>query len=136
MSANSTQVGFRISRIMIMLLLVFGLLPDSYSGSDDPVPVKPRNVILMIGDGFGLPQAALMQYRIKSGRPFYLDSFPVVGLQKTHSLYHVITDSGAAATSMSTGVKTYNNAVGVGPDTLPTVTRTAEAGILNTWFSA
>jgi alkaline phosphatase len=73
----------------------------------------------MIGDGMGLPQIALMQYRLKSGAPFYLDSFPVVGLQKTHSHSHVITDSGAAITAMATGHKTYNNAIGVGPDTLP-----------------
>jgi len=82
-------------------------------------PDKPKNIIIMIGDGMGLPQIALMQYRVKNGTPFYLDSFPVVGLQKTHSFSHVITDSGAAATAMATGHKTYNNAIGVGPDTLP-----------------
>lgn len=101
--------------IVSALVLNAGVLP----GGPPDEPNKPKNIIIMIGDGMGVPQIALMQYRVKNGTPFYLDSFPVVGLQKTHSFSHVITDSGAASTAMSTGRKTYNNAIGLGPDTLP-----------------
>ncbi len=120
MRRNSSQVGLKAIGSLLVTFCFFGLLPAGNAmQSGDPDPGKPKNIVLMVGDGFGLPQVALMEYRLKSGEPFYLDSFPVVGLQKTHSHTHVITDSGASATAMSTGYKTYNNAIGVGPDTLP-----------------
>lgn len=84
-------------------------------------PVKPKNIILMIGDGMGTTQVALMYYRTHHGEGFYLDSFPVVGFQKTHSGSNITTDSGAAATAMATGNKTYNSAVGVNLDTIPVI---------------
>lgn len=89
-----------------------------YSHPSDPIK-RPKNVIIMIGDGMGLPQLAIMKFRLKTDEPFYLDSFPVTGFQKTHSASHVITDSGAAATAMATGHKSYNNAIGMNADTVP-----------------
>jgi alkaline phosphatase len=118
---NRTFLYVKYSFLWALALIVCSLALNAavVSGELQDGPDKPKNIILMIGDGMGLPQIALMQYRLKNGTPFYLDSFQVVGLQKTHSLSHIITDSGAAATAMSTGNKTYNNAIGVGPDTLP-----------------
>jgi alkaline phosphatase len=74
-----------------------------------------RNVILVIGDGMGLGQLSYLSYSLDA--PVALESFPVIGFQKTHSASHLNTDSGAAATAMSCGIKTYNNAIGVNPDT-------------------
>lgn len=46
-----------------------------------------------------------------------LKKFPVVGIQKTHSATHLVTDSGAAATAMACGQKTYNSGIGMAADT-------------------
>lgn len=76
-----------------------------------------RNVILVIGDGMGLAQVAYLMNSVR--KPIVLERFPVIGLQKTESASNLITDSGAAATAMSCGVKTYNSAIGVTMDTVP-----------------
>ncbi len=104
-------------RFIILFSLIVVVSAFKVGMSTTPLSEKPKNIILLIGDGMGLPQVALMQGH--SSDPFYLDSFPVIGLQKTHSATHHVTDSGASATAMATGHKTYNNAIGVGADTLP-----------------
>lgn len=78
---------------------------------------KPRKVVFLIGDGMGLTQisGAMSQY---SGKNAFA-RFPVIGLSKTSSARHYITDSGAGATAFSIGKKTYNGAIGVDADTLP-----------------
>jgi alkaline phosphatase len=83
-----------------------------------PTPVeKPTNIILVIGDGMGLAHIALAEILHKPPSP--LQRMEVIGLQKTHSSSHLETDSGAAATAISSGVKTFNAAIGEGPDSLP-----------------
>lgn len=83
----------------------------------EEIPGAPLNVVLMIGDGMGLSQLSVPYY--------YLDEEPVfnrfrhIGLVRTSSADAPVTQSPAAATAMSTGVKTYNMAVGVGLDSLP-----------------
>lgn len=77
----------------------------------------PKRVIFLIGDGMGLTQisAAMSQY---NGRNAFM-RFPVVGLSKTSSAKHYITDSGAGATAFTIGKKTYNYAIGVDADSIP-----------------
>ncbi len=70
--------------------------------------VKPKNIILMIGDGMGLTQISTL-YLNRDRTAF--DHFPVVGFQKTHSCDNLVTDSAAGATAMSTGVKTTNSSI-------------------------
>jgi alkaline phosphatase len=82
-----------------------------------PAPEKPVNVILVIGDGMGLAHIALAEYLYRPPSP--LSQMEVVGLQKTHSSSHLETDSGAAGTALSCGVKTFNAAIGVDPDSMP-----------------
>jgi len=83
-----------------------------------PLPLLPdkpiRNVILFIGDGMGLSQltAARINLLGPDGR-FYLDRMPVSGLLTTHAVDDLITDSAAAGTALSCGVKTTNGSVGV-----------------------
>ncbi len=95
------------------------------------MPVKlaesPRNVILMIGDGMGLAQVTAALY--SNNNRLNLEKFPVVGFHKSYSASDLITDSAAGATAFSCGVKTYNNAIGLGPDTLPCTTILEEASI-------
>ncbi|WP_203532531.1 alkaline phosphatase [Draconibacterium halophilum] len=81
---------------------------------------KPQNVILLIGDGMGVAQvfAGITANRGK----LFLDNFKSIGFSKTQSANNYITDSAAGGTALSTGVKTYNGAIGVNPDTIPVKT--------------
>lgn len=95
---------------LLTFSLVFGQTPNNI--------VRPKNVILMIGDGMGAAQvAALMQSSKTSTVAF--QQFPVVGFQKTYSHSDLVTDSGAAATAIACGLKTYNNSIGMNADSLP-----------------
>lgn len=77
---------------------------------------KPRNIILMIGDGMGVAQV-YSGFTVNKG---HLELFrcPVAGFSKTYSASHYITDSGAGATAYSIGSKTYNGAIGVNSDSV------------------
>ena len=92
-------------------MVLVGLALLSWSGRP---PATPPNVVLLIGDGMGLAQISAVY--IDRPADFVFDRFPVIGLQKTSSADNLVTDSAAAATAMATGVKTYNSAVGLGPD--------------------
>ncbi len=81
---------------------------------------KPRNIILLIGDGMGLTQITAGLYA--NGNSLQLENFPISGLIKTHSSSHLITDSGAGATAFSCGCKTFNGAIGVCKDKTPCLT--------------
>lgn len=91
------------------------------------IPGKPEkekkapNIILMIGDGMGHAHLSSALF-YGPEEPQYL-RFPFVGLSRTSSSSHKITDSAAGATAFSCGVKTYNGAIGVSGDTLslPTI---------------
>ena len=72
---------------------------------------KSPNIILVIGDGTGLSQITAGMYA--NGNKTHLESFPVVGLAKTHSLNALVTDSAASGTAMACGVKTYNGTIGI-----------------------
>lgn len=100
----------------------FSPLPNYY---EVDFAKRPKNIILLIGDGMSLAQISAAMYSTKD--PFYLEQFPVIGLHKTHSSSNLITDSAAAATTFATGKKTYNNAIGVGIDSLPLYTILEEA---------
>mgnify|MGYP006277029315 FL=1 len=78
---------------------------------------RPLNVVLMLGDGMGLSQisAALFQ----NDNALSMERMPVMGYQKTHSADNLVTDSGAAATAMACGMKTFNFSIGLGPDSVP-----------------
>ncbi|HVK47603.1 MAG TPA: alkaline phosphatase [Pseudobacter sp.] len=72
-------------------------------------PVK--NVILLIGDGMGLPQI-YAGYTANHGA-LSLFNMRNTGLSKTSSHDHYITDSAPGSTAFSTGEKTNNRFVGV-----------------------
>ena len=78
-----------------------------------------KNVILMIGDGTGLAQISSGQLAIAGPDGLlHMQTMPVTGIVKTHSSDNLITDSAAGATAYSCGLKTYNGAIGVTPDSL------------------
>ncbi len=79
---------------------------------------KPKNIILMIGDGMGLSQITAGMYM--NGNKLNLEQFPYVGLHKSYPKdKDLITDSAAGATAFSCGCKTYNAAIGVDVKALP-----------------
>ncbi len=78
---------------------------------------KPKNIILLIGDGMGLSQMSSAYFYGESEPNF--SRFPVIGLSRTSSSSHKITDSAAGATAFSAGKKTYNGAIGVDDDKKP-----------------
>ncbi len=88
-----------------------GQIPGTHSSS-----TKPKNIILMIGDGMGVTQVSAGLY--SNGNKLNLERFPYVGLHKSYSSDDLVTDSAAGATAFSCGVKTYNGAVGVDSDTV------------------
>ena len=77
---------------------------------------KPKNIILLIGDGMGLSQVSAAIY-YKDGIPNF-ERFNTIGLSKTSSGSDLVTDSAAGATVFSAGVRTYNGAIGVSMDTI------------------
>ncbi len=96
---------------------------------------RPRNVILMIADGFG-PASATLGAAAK-GAPLAFDSL-LVGAVETSATDSRVTDSAASATAYACGIKTYNGAIAV--DTLRqpcrTVLEAAEAAGLATGLVA
>ena len=96
----------------------------------DAAPVQqagqPRNVVLMIADGFGPASATLG--RAAKGAPLALDSV-LVGTVETSATDSRVTDSAASATAYACGIKTYNGAIAVTPEGEPcrTVLEAAEA---------
>ncbi|MBN2273878.1 MAG: alkaline phosphatase [Bacteroidales bacterium] len=79
--------------------------------------IRPRNVILFIGDGMGLSHIYAAYTRNKG--VLNIMKCPYTGFSMTHSASAYITDSGAGGTALSCGEKTYNGAIGMGTDTLP-----------------
>lgn len=79
------------------------------------------NIILMVGDGMGISQISTAFYFGESTPNF--EQFSEIGLMKTSSTSHTITDSAAGATAFATGERTYNRAIGVSKDTVavPTI---------------
>ena len=105
--------------MLVTLFLCWWLLHVP-AGQQPSVEDKPQNIILVIGDGMGLAHISMTEYLHKPPSPLML--MEVVGLQKTHSASHLETDSGAAATAMSCGVKTFNSGIGVNADSIPVKT--------------
>ncbi len=76
---------------------------------------NPKNIILLIGDGMGLAQLSTSFYF--NDQPSNFLRFKHIGLHQNTPIGAKITDSAAGATAFSTGVKSYNGAIGVDRDT-------------------
>ncbi|MDB5586133.1 MAG: phoA [Devosia sp.] len=85
------------------------------------VNTPAKNVILFIGDGMGDSEITVARNYAEGAGGFFkgIDALPITG-QYTHYALNketgkpdYVTDSAASATAWSTGVKTYNGALGV-----------------------
>jgi len=121
--------------ICVLAAIVFVLSGSAWGQSAGP---KAKNVIIMISDGCGynhVDAATIYQYGKPGVQPY--EQFPVKLAMSTYldgqgyepekawsdfkyvSKSKSFTDSAAAATVMSTGVKTYDGAIGLDADKKP-----------------
>jgi alkaline phosphatase len=75
--------------------------------------------VLLIGDGMGAAYWTAARF---ASAPLSVERCHVMGLVDTRSASAWITDSAAGATAYASGVRTFNGAIGVGPDSLPVPT--------------
>lgn len=95
--------------------------PDTGDTADSaaPGPTGPPKVIVFIGDGMGREHVAGGGLFANGARgTLAMESLPYAGRLRTAS-FTGVTDSAAAATTLATGVKTYNDYVGVDRDGVP-----------------
>jgi alkaline phosphatase len=103
-----------------------GGTPDGAGGSDgdpgDAAPPGKRVVILMIGDGMGPAHVdATSLYEHGALGQLFVDSLPHRGNVVTAGPSGT-TDSAAAATTMASGVRTWNGSIGLDRDAAPVET--------------
>lgn len=124
-------------KFLAVLLLA---LPLAATANSDPLktPAKPKNMVIMVGDGMG--PAYTTAYRYFKDNPDTEEIEQTVfdrllaGMASTYpaSVSGYVTDSAAAATALATGHKSYNGAISVdvNKSPLPTLFEKArEAGL-------
>ena len=75
-----------------------------------------KSIILYIGDGMGAEQRKAAQwYAYGLDSQLAMDQLPYRGMAITQSASNLITDSAAAATAISTGIKTNNGFIAMDP---------------------
>lgn len=98
------------------------LAGDQTAALRDSLSDKPaKNIILLIGDGMGDSEITAARNYAQGAGGFFkgIDALPLTGqythyaLDKETGKPDYVTDSAASATAWSTGVKTYNGALGV-----------------------
>lgn len=120
--------NFPIMKRILFLGFILLLSACNPQAANQLAGSKPaKNVILLIGDGMGLTQISAGLY--SNNNKLNLEQFTDIGLHKSYASDNLITDSAAGATAFACGVKTYNGAIAVDPDTnnLVTILEEAEA---------
>lgn len=100
-----------------------------YTPSEEktPFPLVPegpvKNMILMIGDGMGLPHIAATRTIVLGahGR-LYIERMPVTGIIDHYSADEFVSGSAATGTSLATGYKTNSDMIALLPDGTPALT--------------
>lgn len=93
-----------------------------YQAADDQTLMphhdgRPRSVILLVGDGMSFNHVSIARDRaVGIGGRLHMERMPITGISRTHSADRPITDSAAAATALTSGVKTNNGRLGQAPD--------------------
>jgi len=104
-----------MKRIINLAIAIIIIAPLSSCNSSRKLTASDahevKNVILLIGDGMGL--STVYAAMTVSAVPLNIERATTVGLQKTYSANSYITDSGASATAIASGKKTYNGAIGI-----------------------
>ena len=100
---------YKIQKNMKLILSIsLFVICISFSCWRSNAPSVPKNVILFIGDGMGVTH--ITAAKTVKGK-LNLEEFKVAGLITTHCEDRYVTDSGAAATALATGNKTYYSGI-------------------------
>jgi alkaline phosphatase len=93
---------------------------------------KAKNIIIFMGDGVGVSSLnAASIYGYNKPQSLYIQSFPGVALADTSTATQWVTDGGAGATAIATGVKTNN---GVLSESSSAIKDQQDGEILKTFF--
>ncbi|MCK5839700.1 MAG: alkaline phosphatase [Bacteroidales bacterium] len=92
---------------LLIILFLFSACAENKKHEES----KPKNIILMIGDGMGLTQM-YAAYAVKKDE-INMARCKHIGLVNTSSTDDLITDSAASGTAIATGTKTNNGYIGV-----------------------
>ncbi|HRU19979.1 MAG TPA: alkaline phosphatase [Kiritimatiellia bacterium] len=85
---------------------------------DDLSDTRPKNIILIIGDGMGEGAQKLTSlYQHKAEGRLAMQQLPVTGYLTTFSANSEVTDSAASSTAIACGHKTNNGMLGLTPQT-------------------
>ncbi len=81
----------------------------------------PKYVFYFIGDGLSATQRQVSEYYLQhklseNNYRLAMNNMPVVGINTTHALDSLVTDSAASATALASGVKTNNGIIGMTAD--------------------
>ncbi|MDP7592299.1 MAG: alkaline phosphatase [Litorilituus sp.] len=114
----------------ILSALALSLLTVSCTSTDltDNQSVAPKNIIMVIGDGMGPAYTTAYRYFRDNPNTQVLEETVfdrhLKGMSSTYPapVSGVVTDSAASATALATGVKSYNNAIGVDVNKQPVET--------------
>ena len=106
-----------IRRLAVFSLLSVLLILPAQARKKQQEPPTPKYVFYMIGDGMGFNEVfgAQNYNQVTGDGPKYINftQFPVRTVITTFSASSLVTDSAAAGTALSSGIKTYNGAIGV-----------------------
>jgi len=90
----------------------FGIfVPATTTAPEDYLDSNIKNVIYLIGDGMGFNH--LEKTKNERNVELTMDTFEFQGESMTRSYSSSVTDSAAGGTALSSGVRTYNGAIGV-----------------------
>ena len=96
----------QMKRILVRL---FVATPVLFLATSVVAAPRPKNVILLIGDGMGPGHVTAARWI--RGDKLQLLRMPVTGIVATHSADDAVTDSAASAAAYATGMKTNNRAL-------------------------
>ncbi len=113
---NAMRKPFRLLLTLLWLLSAYACSDRKGPSNRAVVPFseRPKNIILMIGDGMATAQVSAALYWRGIGRSVW-ERFPVVGFHQSHAYDERVTDSAAGATAFACGQKTKNGVVGLVP---------------------
>lgn len=102
-----------LSLVLLLLSTSWISLGNDLPKKSNPDPGRPKQIILMIGDGMGISQVytamTVQQGKLEMARCSH------TGLMKTNSANDYITDSAAGGTAIACGKKVNNGVLGITP---------------------
>ena len=116
MVAMLESLFLKISALFMSLIISAGttfgaFVAPTTTEAKNYIDSNIKNVIYLIGDGMGFNH--LEKTKDEKGIELVMDSVSIRGDSMTRSLTNKVTDSAAGGTALSSGIRTYNGAIGV-----------------------